>query len=117
MANRHFTRVCIPDAILLPTCAPRQHRLCSSACAGMGHPLDKNAAAVRKQLEAHTFQGEDGEEYGPSKFGEFGDYFRRKKIKLQNEDYLLRQSVPGKPQIFKGVVVHVASYTQPTPEE
>ncbi len=79
--------------------------------------LDKNSAAVRKQMEAHKFEGEDGEEYGASRFGEFGDYFRRKKMKLQNEDTIMRHTVPGKPQIFKDVVAHVASYTQPPPEE
>ncbi|CAK7197484.1 deoxycytidyl transferase [Sporothrix eucalyptigena] len=79
---------------------------------------DKNAAAVRKQIEARTFEGEDGEEYGASRFGEFGDYFRRKKLKLQNEDLMMRQAMQGtKPQIFKGITIHVASYTQPPPEE
>ncbi|CAK7567717.1 MAG: deoxycytidyl transferase [Sporothrix epigloea] len=78
---------------------------------------DKNAAAVRKQIQAHKFVGEEGDEYGASHFGEFGDYFRRKKLKLQNEDLLMRQSVQGKPQIFKDVTIHVASYTQPPPEE
>lgn len=79
--------------------------------------LEKNSAAVRKQLETRKFEGEDGEEYGASRFGEFGDYFRRKKLKLQNEDAIMRQAVQGKPQIFKDVVAHVASYTQPPPEE
>ncbi|EFX04306.1 DNA damage repair protein [Grosmannia clavigera kw1407] len=83
----------------------------------MANQLDKNSTVVRKQLEKHAFLGDDGEEYGASTFGEFGDYFRRKKIKLQNEDYLMRQAVQGRPQIFKGVVAHVASYTQPPPEE
>ncbi|CAK7270878.1 deoxycytidyl transferase [Sporothrix epigloea] len=78
---------------------------------------DKNAAAARKKLQAHKFVGEEGDEYGASHFGEFGDYFRRKKLKLQNEDLLMRQSVQGKPQIFKDVTIHVASYTQPPPEE
>ncbi|KAL1896617.1 deoxycytidyl transferase [Sporothrix stenoceras] len=79
--------------------------------------LDKNSAAVRKQLETRKFEGEDGEEYDASRFGEFGDYFRRKKLKLLNEDTIMRQSVQGKPQIFKDVTAHVASYTQPPAEE
>ncbi|OAA68642.1 DNA repair protein, Rev1 [Niveomyces insectorum RCEF 264] len=83
----------------------------------MSNQLEKNSAAVRKKLEARKFIGEDGEEYGASKFGEFGDYFRRKKLKLHNEDIIMRNSVQGKPQIFKDVVAHVASYTQPPPEE
>lgn len=78
----------------------------------MGDRLEKNSNAVRKRIEDHTFSDEAGEEYEPSAFGGFGDYFRRKKIKLQNLDADLRQG-SSKPQIFKGVVAHVSGYTQP----
>lgn len=78
----------------------------------MGSRLDKNSNAVRKRIEDHTFSDEAGEEYEPSAFGGFGDYFRRKKIKLQNLDAELREG-SSKPQIFKGVVAHVSGYTQP----
>ncbi|KAI2618495.1 impB/mucB/samB family protein [Hypoxylon sp. NC1633] len=79
----------------------------------MGSRLDSNSNAVRKRIESHTFSDEAGEEYEPSAFGGFGDYFRRKKIKLQNLDSELRASSADKPQIFKGVVAHVTGYTQP----
>ncbi|OTB07532.1 hypothetical protein M426DRAFT_317836 [Hypoxylon sp. CI-4A] len=79
----------------------------------MGSRLDENSNAVRKRIESHTFSDEAGEEYDPSAFGGFGDYFRRKKIKLQNLDSDLRASSTDKPQIFKGVVAHVIGYTQP----
>ncbi|KAI8962729.1 DNA repair protein [Daldinia sp. FL1419] len=79
----------------------------------MGSRLDANSNAVRKRIEEHTFSDEAGEEYEPSAFGGFGDYFRRKKIKLQNLDSELRASSTDKPQIFKGVVAHVIGYTQP----
>jgi DNA repair protein REV1 len=52
----------------------------------MGSRLEKNSTAVRKRIEEHTFNDEEGEEYAGSKFGGFTDYFRRKKIKLQNLD-------------------------------
>ncbi|KKY34721.1 putative dna polymerase iv [Diaporthe ampelina] len=78
----------------------------------MGSRLEKNSNAVRKRIEDHTFSDEAGEEYEPSAFGGFGDYFRRKKIKLQNLDAELREG-SSKPQIFKGVVAHVSGYTQP----
>jgi DNA repair protein REV1 len=61
-----------------------------------------------------TFQDEEGEEYEASKFGGFGDYMRRKKIKLQNLDSEIRSSSVGKPPIFRGVVAHVNGYTQPS---
>lgn len=78
----------------------------------MGSVLEKNSAQVRKRIEGHTFDDEEGEEYEGSEFNGFGDYFRRKKIKLQNLDAEMRAS-SGKPQLFKGIVAHVTGYTQP----
>ncbi|KIW05520.1 uncharacterized protein PV09_03401 [Verruconis gallopava] len=80
----------------------------------MGSRLEKGSNAVRKRIESHTFTHEEGEEYEASAFGGFGDYFRRKKIKLQNLDVELRSQAGDKPQIFRGVVAHVNGYTQPS---
>ncbi|EOA83271.1 deoxycytidyl transferase [Exserohilum turcicum] len=80
----------------------------------MGSRLDKNSESVRKRIASHRFEGEDGEEYGGSAFGGFTDYFRRKKIKLQNLDADIRAQAGDKPQIFKGIVAHVNGYTQPS---
>ncbi|MCJ1251643.1 deoxycytidyl transferase [Trapelia coarctata] len=81
----------------------------------MGSRLEANSSAVRKRIETHTFDNEEGEEYEPSKFGGFTDYFRRKKIKLQNLDAELRSSSDtDNPPIFRGVVAHVNGYTQPS---
>ncbi|RDA84446.1 hypothetical protein CP532_2153 [Ophiocordyceps camponoti-leonardi (nom. inval.)] len=78
----------------------------------MGSVLDKNSSAVRKRIEKHSYDNEDGEEYEASKFHGFGDYFRRKKVKLQNLDAATR-AASEKPQIFKGIVAHITGYTQP----
>lgn len=78
----------------------------------MGSLLDKNSAQVRKRIESHSFDDEDGDEYEGSEFNGFGDYFRRKKIKLQNLDAQMR-SESEKPRIFKGIAAHVTGYTQP----
>lgn len=78
----------------------------------MGSRLEKGSSAVRKRIEEHTFSDEAGEEYEGSAFGGFNDYFRRKKIKLQNLDADLREN-SAKPQIFKGIVAHISGYTQP----
>ena len=80
----------------------------------MGSRLEAKSAEVRKRIEAHTFESENGEEYTESKFGGYADYFRRKKIKLQNLDADTRQSARDKPAIFKNVVAHVNGYTQPS---
>ena len=79
----------------------------------MGSRLEQKSTLVRKRIETHHFSDEAGEEYAPSAFGGFSDYFRRKKIKLQNLDHELRAQ-STKPQIFKGVVCHVNGYTQPS---
>ena len=79
----------------------------------MGSILEKNSSAVRKRIENHTFENEDGEEYEASAFGGLEDYFRRKRIKLQNLDAQIREQAKDKPKIFKGVVAHVMGYTQP----
>lgn len=78
----------------------------------MGSRLEKNSSAVRKRIAEHTFSDEAGDEYEGSAFGGFNDYFRRKKIKLQNLDAELREA-SDKPPIFKGIVAHVSGYTQP----
>lgn len=80
----------------------------------MGSRLEANSSAVRKRIEKHKFEDEGGEEYEPSKFGGFNDYFRRKKIKLQNLDAETRASSANNPPIFRGVVAHVNGYTQPS---
>ncbi|KAA6413051.1 MAG: DNA repair REV1 [Lasallia pustulata] len=80
----------------------------------MGSRLEANSTAVRKRIEKHKFDDEKGEEYEASKFGGFPEYFRRKKIKLQNLDAERRSSSIGNPPIFRGVVAHVNGYTQPS---
>ena len=80
----------------------------------MGSRLEKSSNSVRKRIEAHSFENEEGDEYEGSKFGGFSDYFRRKKIKLQNLDAEVRTSSGGNTQIFRGIVAHVNGYTQPS---
>lgn len=80
----------------------------------MGSLLDANSSTVRKRIANHTFDNEEGEEYGASAFGGHRDYMRRKKIKLQNLDAEIRSSVSDCPPIFRGVVAHVNGYTQPS---
>ncbi|KAL8826344.1 MAG: hypothetical protein Q9191_003858 [Dirinaria sp. TL-2023a] len=80
----------------------------------MGSRLEANSSAVRKRIEEHKFEDEGGEEYGASKFGGFPEYFRRKKIKLQNLDAEIRSTSTANPPIFRGIVAHVNGYTQPS---
>lgn len=79
----------------------------------MGSRLEKKSTDIRKRIETHTFDDEGGDEYGASKFGGFPEYFRRKKIKLQNLD-AERRAHSDHPAIFRGIVAHVNGYTQPS---
>ncbi|KOS16621.1 DNA repair protein rev1 [Escovopsis weberi] len=78
----------------------------------MSTVLDKNSSKVRDRIAKHSFHDEEGEEYEESEFNGFPDYYRRKKIKLQNLDADIR-AASDKPPIFKGVVAFVNGYTQP----
>ncbi|KAH8704889.1 putative DNA damage repair protein Mus42 [Talaromyces proteolyticus] len=80
----------------------------------MGSRLEANSDIVRKRIQSHAFNGEEGEEYEASHFGGFADYFRRKKLKLQNRDADIRANSEDNPPIFRGVVAHVNGYTQPS---
>ena len=63
----------------------------------MGSRLENKSKEVAKRIESHTFNDEGGEEYEASNFGGFSDYFRRKKIKLQNLDAELRSQTADTP--------------------
>ncbi|KAI9886601.1 MAG: hypothetical protein M1823_001578 [Watsoniomyces obsoletus] len=78
------------------------------------HSSDVKSTSVRKAIEKHKFEDEAGDEYEGSRFGGFPEYFRRKKIKLQNLDVELRSKAQDAPPIFRGVVAHVNGYTQPS---
>lgn len=73
------------------------------------HPSD--------QQYLDTFDNEEGEEYEASSFGGFGDYMRRKRIKLQNADAEIRASSVDNPPIFRGVIATVNGYTQPSSQD
>ncbi|KAF3919527.1 hypothetical protein ABW20_dc0101464 [Dactylellina cionopaga] len=80
------------------------------------HISDKNSKETVKRFESHEFVDEEGAEYGGSSFGGFGEYFRNKKIKLQNKDAHIRQAyqTQNAPQLFKGMAMYVNGYTQPS---
>ncbi|CCU76247.1 DNA polymerase [Blumeria hordei DH14] len=80
----------------------------------MGSKLVKNSNLARKRSEEHEFNDEYGDEYQESKFGGFPEYFRRKRVKLQNLDARIRSESTNQPQIFKGIVTYVNGYTQPS---
>ncbi|WWD17305.1 hypothetical protein CI109_101745 [Kwoniella shandongensis] len=58
-------------------------------------------------------------EYAPNKFGDIGDYMRKKEIKVQtqNRDIALASAASGLPQIFAGQSFYINGNTHPPMEE
>ncbi|KAK7202772.1 hypothetical protein BZA70DRAFT_251773 [Myxozyma melibiosi] len=81
---------------------------------------ESTGAKSRKYFDDRQVSEEQGKEYGPSEFGNFQQYYRNKKIKLQNHDEILKNSGPSDesqkdhPQIFKGCCIYVNGYTNPS---
>jgi hypothetical protein len=73
---------------------------------------DSRAKQLAKETEAHTYSSHN-EEYNESTFGDFRNYSRRKRVKLQNQDDEIRALHPGAKPIFKGCVITSVGYTNP----
>ncbi|WVF71459.1 hypothetical protein IAT40_006263 [Kwoniella sp. CBS 6097] len=58
-------------------------------------------------------------EYAPNRFGDIGDYMRKKEIKVQtqNRDIALASAQSGLPQIFTGLSFYINGNTHPPMEE
>ena len=75
------------------------------------------------RLDPHLFDASNAylasAEYAPNKFGDIGDYMRKKEIKVQtqNRDIALANADPNVPQIFVGQSFWINGNTQPPMEE
>uniref|UniRef100_A0A060TE53 DNA repair protein REV1 n=1 Tax=Blastobotrys adeninivorans TaxID=409370 RepID=A0A060TE53_BLAAD len=67
-----------------------------------------------KQLQEHKFEGEKGEEYEGHEYGDFGDYFRKKLTKLENQ---FQEYVPVESDLFKDCIIYITGYTRPSAPE
>ncbi|EIW70659.1 hypothetical protein TREMEDRAFT_28996 [Tremella mesenterica DSM 1558] len=67
--------------------------------------------------QSHAYLG--GAEYAPNRFGDIGDYMRKKEIKVQtqNRDIALASAASGLPQIFSGMSFYINGNTHPPMEE
>lgn len=71
--------------------------------------VDMLSAAGTKRKSQYISE-EDGDIYGASRFGHFGEYMRRKRAKLQIQNVSVvgtEASSEGKSDIFKGISVYV----------
>lgn len=55
--------------------------------------------------------------YGASRFGEFGEYMRRKRAKLQIQNVEIGDTQRGGSQLFKGLSIHINGWTEPSVQE
>lgn len=62
----------------------------------------------------------DPDTYGASRFGDFGEYMRRKRAKLQMQNAEMGDTPRGKGsgrQLFKGLSIHINGWTEPSVQE
>ncbi|KAH9057675.1 DNA repair protein [Lactarius vividus] len=76
------------------------------------------------QLEPHPLAQSSyrkhSDTYGASRFGEFGEYMRRKRAKLQIQNAEMRDTPRGEAsgsQPFKGLSIHINGWTEPSVQE
>lgn len=96
----------------------------------IAHDQDKDDAGSRtclsylpNRLDPHLFDAGNAylaaPEYAPNKFGDIGDYMRKKEIKVQtqNRDIAMSTADPNLPQIFAGQSFWINGNTHPPMEE
>ena len=72
---------------------------------------EPNSPVLAVQPQVVQVQEQD-DVYGPMRFGDFGEYMRHKRAKLQIQDADLRDKkleFSDKPKIFKGLAIYVSS--------
>ncbi|KAK8864399.1 hypothetical protein IAR55_001647 [Kwoniella newhampshirensis] len=76
-----------------------------------------NRADPINQDDPHAYLA--NAEYAPNRFGDIGDYMRKKEIKVQtqNRDIALASAASGLPQIFAGQSFYINGNTHPPMEE
>ncbi|TFK20124.1 DNA repair protein [Coprinopsis marcescibilis] len=59
---------------------------------------------------------EDQDVYGPSRFGNYGQYMNRKRAKLQIQNAAINDNKPAN-GIFKGLAIYINGWTQPSVQD
>ncbi|KAF5373889.1 hypothetical protein D9758_000797 [Tetrapyrgos nigripes] len=85
-------------------------------------PVDATKALQQAQpLKRSYRESEDdrGDVYGAAHFGDFGEYMRRKraKLQLQNAGIAGDETLEQAPQIFKGISIYINGYTTPSVQD
>lgn len=74
--------------------------------------------STQPSLKRRLFETEDDRDdvYGAAHFGEFGEYMRRKRAKLQIQNEGLKEP-DGQNEIFKGLSIYINGYTTPSVQD
>ncbi|KAK7467413.1 deoxycytidyl transferase [Stygiomarasmius scandens] len=81
-------------------------------------PVDAQPPPPSSKRSYQVFQEEDDRDdiYGAAHFGDFGEYMRRKRAKLQiqNAEITKDETLNEAPQIFKGISIYINGWTNPS---
>ncbi|KAF8266584.1 hypothetical protein EI94DRAFT_1701612 [Lactarius quietus] len=87
------------------------------------HSISSNDEPAHSSTDSPTGNSSlylDSDTYGASRFGEFGEYMRRKRAKLQIQNTEIGDSTRGKAsgsQLLKGLSIHINGWTEPSVQE
>ncbi|KAH9029068.1 DNA repair protein [Lactarius pseudohatsudake] len=87
------------------------------------HSVSSNDEPARSPTNSPTGVSSshlDSDTYGASRFGEFGEYMRRKRAKLQIQNAEMGDTPKGEAsgsQTFKGLSIHINGWTEPSVQE
>ncbi|KAF8061713.1 hypothetical protein FPV67DRAFT_1783584 [Lyophyllum atratum] len=73
--------------------------------------------AYEERRLAQVDKAQDDEIYGPSHFGDFGEYMRRKRAKLQIQNADIEGVDGDGSRIFHGLAIYINGYTQPSVQD
>ncbi|KAG6845851.1 hypothetical protein H0H87_002542 [Tephrocybe sp. NHM501043] len=85
-------------------------------------PPASQPSLKRARLEAYEerekqIQIADDDTYGPAHFGDFGEYMRRKRAKLQIQNTDIETANAEGAGIFKGLAIYINGYTRPSVQD
>lgn len=105
------------DAVVPPPCTQPGLKRCRSPDVDDALPSD-SALPVLANDNGSSYM--DTHTYGPSRFGQFGEYMHRKRAKLQLQNTELddeQDGVVGGSKIFKGLAIYINGRTEPSVQE
>ncbi|KIY51229.1 DNA repair protein [Fistulina hepatica ATCC 64428] len=70
-----------------------------------------------QEVDVVQYATEDYDTYGPSRFGQFGEYMHRKRAKLQIQNTDILQADAPLSTIFNGISIYINGWTEPSVQD